>query len=100
MSKIVPYDFKYKIYTLKNQTVWFSFEEEPPPPNLRCIFYNKFLDEFRVTTLNKLEEDFKFVRQNFGDLIDESTEDEYVDYYLANTFHPTHWTIAPVSPID
>lgn len=100
MTKIVKYNFKYRLYTLNTKTVWFSFDDEPPPPELPCIFYNKFLDDYRVSTFEQLEEDFKFVRQNFGDLIDESTGDSFIDYQLAHTFHPTHWTPRPDPPLN
>lgn len=99
MTKIIPYNFKNRVYTINTHTVWFLMDEEPPPASLPCIFYNKFLDEYRISTLDQLEADFKFIRNNFGELIDEKTDDDYVDYHLANTFHPTHWTIRPDSPI-
>lgn len=98
MKKVVEF-LTYNIYTQKDAH-WRSVEEDPPPADLLVIFYNIFLDEYRVTTLEKLEEDFKFIRTHFGDLIDEKTGDEEVDYQLSHTFHPTHWMVAPQPPFS
>ena len=98
-QKVIPYNFKNKIYTISNKT-WYSFDNEPPPSDLLCVFYNKFLDSYRVCTYDELEEEFRFIRNNFGDIMDDTTEDAYTDYYLAHCFHPTHWTFAPIPPID
>lgn len=86
---------KYKISL--DEDIWNSFDDLPPQ-DLKCIFYNLFLDEYRICTIDKLEDDYRFIRDNFGDLIDEDTGNQTVDYYLKNTFHPTHWTIAPTPP--
>ena len=75
-------------------------DDQAPAPDLLVIFYNKFIDEYRICTYDKLEQDFRYMRANFGDLMDESTGDDWVDYQLLHTFQPTHWTNAPLPPYE
>lgn len=97
MSKIISI-LKHKLIT--RDILWTEMDDSLPASDQEVIFYNKYIDEYRVCTLEKLEKDFKFVRTHFGDIIDEPSDEEWVDYQLLHTFHPTHWTPAPLPPYD
>jgi hypothetical protein len=91
MTKIIPLKM-YKLIT--RDVVYTAAEEGLPPPDSLTTFYNKFTDEYRTCTLDQLEQNFRYVRSEFGDLIDESTGDDWVDFQLTQAFLFTHWTPA------
>lgn len=92
MTKIIPLS-DIQVRYLNDE--WICLDEGFPPPDVKMLFYNEFLDEFKVCTLNEIEENFKFFRQNFNEYIQDK---DYVSYYVQHTFKPTHWKRAPVRP--
>jgi hypothetical protein len=95
MNKIVSLNFHDLPFKLKD-CEWYYVDETPPPPHLRAIFYNIFSDEWRISTFDELENDFRTFCQEFGELI--AKDDPYIDYQISHSFHPTHWTPGPKKP--
>ena len=92
MTKIIPLS-QVQVKYLNDE--WIDIEEGLPPSGVRVLFYNGFLDELKVCSLDELEENFKFMRQHFNQFID---DEDYISYYVKHTFKPTHWKKAPYRP--
>lgn len=94
MSKVIP--LSYSLIVRKGEYV--AKEDGLPLPDQLTIFYNQYTDSYEICTLDELEGNFRYLRNEFGELIDQSTDDPVLDTQLREKFLFTHWTPAPPFP--
>ena len=85
--------------TKTKENPWRLLEEEwPTDHEKKYTFWNENLQDYRIDTVEGIENNFKRFHQHFSYLQEQEAENEMIQHYLKYCHRWTHWQEVPEPP--